>query len=241
MVTNPSDLLYFLIVMPIVVLTGLYLQRCDKNLHKIRYIIILSGLLFIVRICLIFFSDSIGVMPFLKDDILFYSLLTLFGILFTILYVYLVEHRTLKELGWNRKDLKKNLLYGFVAYIPLLSFIPLIILLTHLELSFILTWEKFVLAIGFGLILGGIYEETMFRGIIQTHLNTSLTSQKAILLTALIFAATHIGYLPFIGYGIYYIFVFFMGLLLSFLRQRVGLVASAILHGGIVFIFILGI
>ncbi|MHA1651394.1 MAG: CPBP family glutamic-type intramembrane protease, partial [Candidatus Helarchaeota archaeon] len=71
-------------------------------------------------------------------------------------------------------------------------------------------------------------------------LRTSTSSQNTIFFTAVIFTATHIGYLPYAGYGIFYVFVFAMGLLLSLLRERVGLVASAILHGGIVFLFILG-
>ncbi len=241
MISDLHALFYFLMVMPIVVLIGLLLRWHDKDLHRIRYLLFLSGLLFVVRICLIPFEGSIGVMPYLKDDVIFYSLLALFGVLFTILYVRWVECTTLKEIGWERRELKKNFLYGMGAYIPLLGFIPLIVILTGLELSFAITWEKLVLAVGFGLVLGGFYEETMFRGIIQMHLRTSTSPQKTIFFTAFIFTATHIGYLPFTGYGVFYVFVFAMGLLLSLLRERVGLVASTILHGGIVFLFILGI
>jgi len=101
-----------------------------------------------------------------------------------------------------------------------------------------ITWEKVVLGINFGL-LAGIYEEGMFRGIIQKHISTLTSDKRTIIFTALIFTATHLFYLPFIGYGIYYIFVFVMALLLSILKLKFDLLSCFILHAGIVFILIL--
>ena len=70
--------------------------------------------------------------------------------------------------------------------------------------------------------------------------NRGVTDEnKAIIYTALLFTATHIFYLPFIGFGIYYIFVFIMALILSVLRVKFDQLSCAILHGGIVFILII--
>ena len=103
----------------------------------------------------------------------------------------------------------------------------------------IISPEKIVISLSFA-ILGAIYEEFMFRGIIQNHLNELVDNDwKIIFYTAAIFTATHVFYLPFGGFGIYYIFVFVMAVLLSWLRVKVDLIASAIVHGGIVFLLII--
>ena len=81
--------------------------------------------------------------------------------------------------------------------------------------------EKIVISLSFGL-LGAFYEEIMFRGIIQNHVSDLVNNdeKKVILITALIFTVTHLFYLPFTGFGIYYIFVFVMALILSWLRVK---------------------
>jgi membrane protease YdiL (CAAX protease family) len=116
---------------------------------------------------------------------------------------------------------------------------PVVLLLGNVLISMSITWEKIVLGIEFGLILGGFYEEVMFRGIIQNHFMKIITEKKAVLLTAGVFIATHMGYLPFTGFGIFYIFLSVMALLLSWLRLKCNQISCAILHGGIVFILVL--
>ncbi len=44
----------------------------------------------------------------------------------------------------------------------------------------------------------------MFRGIFQYHVGQITTKNCTILYTAIIFVLTHIGYLPFDAYGVYY-------------------------------------
>lgn len=233
------NLVYFIIIIPIVLITFFIILKINEKQNPLLIIIILSILLFIIRIILVFFEYTIGIMPYLKEDVIFYSLLTIFGVLATILYVKKVEKKSFEDIGWKLKNLKKNIIFGLLSFIPLLLMIPILLYLTNYQISLNISWEKLILGIEFGLILGGFYEETMFRGVIQNHLMSLTGNNKAILLTASIFTATHIGYLPFIGYGIIYIFVFLMALLLSILRSKLNQISCFILHGGIVFIFII--
>ena len=235
------NLYYFVIVIPIVVITSLILLKVQDKLNSLLKIIILSILLFFVRIMLVFFSDTIGIMPYIYPDLLFYSLLTIFGIFFTIFYLLKVEKLSFKSIGYKKENWKKSVLFGFLSFFPLICFFPLIIFLTGLEISIIITWEKVILGIAFGIFLGGFYEEVMFRGIIQNHFNsiTNTNPTKTILFTSIVFVATHIGYLPFVGYGIFYLFIFIMAVLLSILRYKFNQLACFILHGGIVFILII--
>lgn len=235
---DPVNLIYFAITIPLVNLIYFAITIKVREKHLIS-IAILGVLVFLVRFVLVLFADTIGIMPYLEADIIFYTLLAIFGIIVTIIYVKKVEHSSLKELGWEVKDPKRSVLYGFLFYIPLVCFIPLLLLLTGIEVSYNITWEKIVLGLEFGLVLGGFFEEVMFRGIIQKHFLAVTSEKRVILFTALVFTATHIFYLPFIGFGVYYLFVFVMALLLSYLRLKVDLLACFILHGGIVFILII--
>lgn len=241
MVFNPINLLYFAIVAPIVVLTGFFLMKWDKERSRTLKVLSLTILLFVVRIILVVFADSIGIMPYLEHDLVFYSLLTIFGVIFTMVFVFKVEKSTLQQIGWKSRDLKKSVLYGALGYLPLIAFLPLVLLLTGIEVSLTITWQKIILGVEFGLILGGFFEETMFRGIIQDYLSRKLSKKMTVFLTALLFTATHLWYLPFTGYGIYYFFVLLMAFILSLLRLKADLIASAILHGGIVFVLIIAV
>ena len=164
----------------------------------------------------------------------------IFGVIVTIIYVKRVEKTRFKELGWEVKKVQKSVLIGFLSFIPLICIIPLILLLADIQLSLDITFEKIILGITFGIVLGGFYEETMFRGVIQNHLMmlTNNSAKKSIILTAIIFTSTHIFYLPFIGFGIFYIFLFVMAVILSILRYMYNQLSCFILHGGIVFILI---
>ncbi|MHA1895679.1 MAG: CPBP family intramembrane glutamic endopeptidase [Candidatus Helarchaeota archaeon] len=178
-------------------------------------------------------------MPYILPNIVFYTILMVFGVGFSILYVLKVEQVEFEEIGFVKENLLKNIGIGFLSFLPLIGMFPLLIILTGIQLNFVITWEKIYIGIVFGLILGGFYEEVMFRGIIQNHFMEITDEKKVVLYTAAVFVATHIGYLPFSGFGIMYIFLLVMALLLSYLRLKFSQVSCAILHGGIVFILIL--
>lgn len=234
------NLLYFIITVPIVLITFPILSKLCKDKRNLSLITLLSLLLFTVRFILIFFKETIGIMPYLIEDVIFYSLLMIFGVIFTIFYIYKIEKVSLKDIGGEVKNFQKSIIYGLIAYIPLLCLLPLMQYLTEIHISFNITPGKILVAIAFS-VLAGFYEEIMFRWIIQNHFMeiTKNNNPKSIVFTSITFTATHIFYLPFIGYGIYYIFVFIMALLLSILRAKYDLLASSILHCGIVFILII--
>ncbi len=233
------NLLYFIIAIPIVLITFPILSKLCKDKRFLSIIIVLSLLLFSVRFILIIFQDTIGIMPYLIEDVVFYSLLMIFGVIFTWFYVFKIEKVSFKEIGGNVENVKKSIIYGLLAYIPLLCLLPFMRFLTNIHITFNITPGKIIVAVAFA-VLAGFYEEIMFRGIIQNHFMeiTENNIKKTILLTSITFTVTHMFYLPFAGFGIYYIFVFIMGLILSFLRVKFDLLACSILHSGIVFILI---
>jgi membrane protease YdiL (CAAX protease family) len=233
------NLTYFLFILVVTPFIILIIRKLNARGKDLAIIIFLSLFLFYVRIMLIFYQDTIGIMPYILPDITFYIILTIFGVSFSIFYVLKVEKRTFAEIGFTRGHNIRNIGMGLLSFLPLIALFPAIIILGNVQISPVITWEKVVLGIGFGLVLGGFYEEVMFRGIIQNHFMQLTTQKKAVLLTAGVFVATHIGYLPFTGFGIFYVFLTVMALLLSCLRLKYNQISCAILHGGIVFTLIL--
>lgn len=236
---NPANLIYFLFILLVAPFIVLIIWKLNKKEKHLMIIIVLGLFLFYVRIMLVLYQDTIGIMPFIFPDLIFYTILTIFGVAFSTFYVRKVEKKSFAEIGFSKENLLKSIGFGFLSYLPLIAMFPIILLVGNLQISLSLTWEKIVLGIEFGLILGGFYEEVMFRGIIQNHFEKIVDAKKAILCTAVVFVATHIGYLPFTGFGIFYIFLSLMALLLSWLRLKYGQISCAILHGGIVFILVL--
>jgi membrane protease YdiL (CAAX protease family) len=233
------NLAYFIITIPIVLISFPILSKLYKYKKILSLILVLSILLFLVRFILIFFQDTIGIMPYLIEDVIFYGLLMIFGIIFTWVYVFKIEKVSLSEIGGKLENVKKSIIFSLLAYIPLLCLLPVMQLLTGIHISFNITLGKIMVAISFA-ILAGVYEEILFRGIIQNHFMeiTKNNINKSIWLTSITFTITHLFYLPFTGFGIYYIFVFIMALILSLLRAKCDLLACSILHSGIVFILI---
>ena len=239
----PINLLYFVITLPILAIALYFVSKLytKEKINHLAIILSLSLLLFLIRFILAFFGTTIGIMPYLIEDVVFYSLLLLFGMIFTYYFLYRIEKSSFKEIGFKSDDLKKSILYGLIGIIPLMLFTPLIILLTNISISTIpsISLEKLIITLSFS-ILGAIYEETMFRGIIQTQISDlTKDNTKIIFSTAVLFTLTHLFYLPFTGFGIYYIFVFIMALLLSWFKIKFDLITCAILHGGIVFLLII--
>ena len=225
----PINLVYFTVTVPLAVLFYVLLLKIKPRNNDLMNLIILSIFLFIVRITLVFFSDTIGVMPYLKEDVM------------TFFYVIKIEKVSFKEIGWDMQDIKKSIIFGLIGFIPLMCMFPLMILLANIQISIAITIEKIIVALSFA-ILGGFYEEIMFRGIMQNKFGEIFDDDKKIIFfTALTFTLTHLFYLPFIGFGIFYIFVFVMALILSLLRVKADQLACAILHGGIVFILIIAV
>jgi len=237
------NLIYFVIVLPIVfVAFPIVLKLNNKeNKNHVKIIVVLCILFFLVRFPLVLFSETIGIMPYLVEDVLFYSLLAVFGIGVTWVYITKIEKVSFKDLGWEIEDLKKSLVFSLLSFIPLIAMFPVMMILGNIQLAVSVSWEKLVVTLSFT-ILAAVYEELMFRGIIQNHISELTDDKKIIvLLTAFLFTITHLFYLPFIGFGIFYIFVFIMAFLLSILRIIADQLACAILHGGIVFILILAV
>ena len=162
------NLLYFIIAIPIVLITFPILSKLCNDKRFLSIIIVLSLILFSVRFILILFQDTIGIMPYLIEDVVFYSLLMIFGVIFTWFYVIRIEKVSFKELGGKVEDIKKSVIFGLISYIPLICLLPLILFLTDIHITFNITLGKIIIAIAFG-ILGGFYEEVMFRGIIQNY------------------------------------------------------------------------
>ncbi len=236
----PINLLYFVIVIPVIILAFFILKKSCRDKKHLLIIMELSILLFYIRFCLIFFRNTIGIMPYLVEDTIFYTLLVIFGVIFTFFYIYRIEKVSFKDIGGKVESVKKSIVYGLIGFIPLILMFPLIILLTEIRVSIEITFSKLIVTFSFTL-LAAIYEELMFRGIIQNHIRAIINNNglKVVIYTSLIFTITHLFYLPFTGFGIFYIFVFIMSILLSFLRNKTDLLACAVLHGGIVFILIL--
>ncbi len=235
------NLTFFLFLAPIIFFGFSFLSRLnsDKERNRLKILIALPVLLFVVRLFLVFYANTIGIMPYLIEDIVFYMLLMVFGLAFTWFYVVRIDKSSFKELGWEVKNVKKSVLYGLIFHIPLFLLMPLIVTLTSIQISINITIGKILVAVAFT-VLGAFYEEIMFRGVIQNHLAkiTDNNQKKIVVYTALTFTLTHLFYLPFDGFGIYYIFVFIMAILLSILRIKTDQLACAILHGGIVFLLI---
>lgn len=236
---NLISLLYFIIVSPVVAFVLIFLKRVAKHEKSGAIIVVLSALLFFVRLMLVFFQEWIGIMPYVKDDVLFYGFLTVFGVVFSIYYVMNVEEIGFRDIGFDVQKHKYNLIFSALGFVPLILLLPLVSILGEIPLSLDITVDKLILGMLFGWILGGFYEEVMFRGVIQNHFAEIWGEKKAIVPTAVVFTATHIFYLPFDGFFIYYIFLFVMALILSLFRYLFNQLACFMVHGGIVFILIL--
>lgn len=236
---EPLSAIYFVIVIPILFVIAQLIKKeiIKKNNKKILFYLIIAT--FLLRFLLIFFKGLIGTMPHLKENVFFYLSLAILGNSIAYYYVAKIEGKKLRDYGFLLDNLKGSFKTTLLWSIPLFIMFPLIVFAGNLQLSFP-NWERFVIALCFGLGLGGFYEEIMFRGVIQTKLKEEMEEKQIIPYTALIFTATHIFYLPLEAHGLYYVFVFVMGYILSYIKEKYNdLFACSLLHGGIVFIMIL--
>lgn len=234
---NLENLIFFAVFLPIVVAALLIVsklkERCPQKIW-LRFLII-EIVLFLTRVFLLVFD--LGSFPDLEMDPLFYALAFFMGLGFMYVYVTKIEGATLKSVGWFFKvnNVGKQLLYGFLGCIALLiASVGLMAVLLDYQLSTDLSIgaDQFITALFFG--LGAIYEEWFFRGLI--YQKTDLTSIQKISISSLMFLGIHVGYLSFTGYGVYYITMAIMALMLGYLAYKLGIISSATAHGFYVFI-----
>lgn len=173
-----------------------------------------------------------GLVPYVADEPLFYGLFMVCCLVACWFYVRRIEGMSWAEVGWSGGRLGVSILWGVVA---LVIGVGLLLPLSSIETSSLrLTPGMFVVAATFGLALGGFFEETVFRGVIQTRMVARMTVPRAIALQAAMFSAGHIFYFPFDEHAFFYLGTFMIGLVGGVLRHKVSLLSAVILHGGLV-------
>lgn len=188
---------------------------------------VILGILFLTRILLIIFP--VGIFPSLEPDIIFYASVLAAGTAFMMLYLLKIEDVSLEELGFKRNRMILGLIFGVLASFGLLLLSALALIpFSGIPINLYLTPEKIAVAVLFA--LGGIYEETFFRGLLQNYFQEKYGEYRAILIQSGLFLAIHIGYLPFTGFGIYYLIIFSMALVLGVLRSKFDLYSSSTCH-----------
>ncbi|MHA1294661.1 MAG: hypothetical protein ACTSQJ_18650, partial [Promethearchaeota archaeon] len=100
----PQNLIYFIIVFPIVIIALMIIFKLKKNRKYLEIIIILSILLFFIRFALTFFQETIGIMPYLIEDVIFYGLLMIFGLCFTWFYAFKIENVNFEDIRFNAEN-----------------------------------------------------------------------------------------------------------------------------------------
>lgn len=174
-----------------------------------------------------------GLVPYLNDTPLFFAILTVLCLAAGWFYLTKIEKMSWREIGWSDIPLGKSVCWGGLALV--FGIIPLVLLSLPIEPgSLRFTPGMIAIAATFGLILGGFFEETIFRGVIQTRLAQRMTTTRALALQAVLFSASHLLYFPFDQHAFFYSGTFFIGLAAGVLRQRVSILAACILHGGLV-------
>ena len=237
MLTIWQNLFYFVIFTPILI--GALLIAYKFNDEKYRYLRfgIIIGIFLLTRIFLTIFN--VGIFPSLVNDILFYVLAFTMGMVLVCIYAIKIENKDLKQMFWWPEDKVKriySILFGIGgAIVILLIATGLMSIFGPPAINLETEIDGIIVAIFFG--LGAIYEEIFFRSILQNTLTEDLQDEnKAILIQALLFTFIHLFYLPFDGYGILYLTIFLMALILGFLKSKQGLVASILAHGLFVFL-----
>ncbi|MBD3341701.1 MAG: CPBP family intramembrane metalloprotease [Candidatus Lokiarchaeota archaeon] len=145
----------------------------------------------------------------------------------------------LKSWWYNKKGLKKNLLWGIlgtiVSYVVMV--LVLILFAPVLEESPISNQGEqlnvFTILNGlfFGFAIASFQEESIFRGFFQKLFTEKYGKWKAIIIQAVMFSLAHIGYYPISSYYLY-ILSFLLGIVYGWLKAKRGtLLASGIAHG----------
>ena len=228
------NLIFFAIIVPIVVVVLLIMYKFRDNLHKYLKLGIIIGIFFLTRIMLTFFN--VGIFPALVNDILFYALAFVFGMILVFFYAYKIEEVDIKEMYWIHEKKGLSILFGLLAGIGILLISSgFMLLLGSLPINIETNVDGIIVAVLFG--AGALYEEIFFRGILQNTLEEDLNdSNKAILIQAIVFCGIHLFYLSFAGFGLFYAIIFIMAIILGYLKKRFGLLSSTLAHALFVFL-----
>ncbi|GAB4322420.1 MAG: hypothetical protein Kow0069_27140 [Promethearchaeota archaeon] len=237
---------YFSWVLPVALTVALAGKRVAGSPARSRQLALacaLAAFSAFGRLSLLAVADEVGAMPHLEHSAAaaaFYLALAVFGVAFSAAWVKWVDPATLRaaegEDAGRRppKPAVVRVAWGLAGFPPVLAMLPLVAVATGLSVDASFSWPKLVNALSFGALLGGVYEELVFRGAVHAELSRVTTSRWALQGTAAAFWATHLGYLSFDGWGAYYWFVGGMALVLGVVRERGGLLAAGVLHGGVV-------
>lgn len=231
---NFENYIFFVIFIPFIVGGLLVLSRYRDEKYRYHRFFLICLILLIGHFLLPYFE--VGIFPTLVNDPLFYLILFLLGMGFTIIYMYIIEDTSFKEIGWKSahpiKDFSVGLLYALI----------ILVLSALLELPFLsptlpqFSVLKLITVICFA--AGAIYEECLFRGILQTCYlkNESLKDYQIILIQALAFLSINLFYFPFDAFGlINYLIMFLMSLIVGYLALKYSLISSSTAH----FLFVL--
>lgn len=233
-----ENYLFFAIFLPLI-LGGLlifYYKRAEK--YRYYRFTLICVILLIGHILLPFFD--VGIFPKLVNDPFFYLILFLLGMGFTIIYLRSIEKISFAEIGWKSENVLKEFLIGIIfAFLILIISVLLefpFLEITVPELSLI----KILTVIFFA--AGAIYEECLFRGLLQTHYlqKEHLKNYQIILIQALAFLSINFFYFPFNIFGlINYLIMFLMSLIVGLLALKYSLISSTTAH--LLFVLLAGL
>jgi len=229
---------FFVIFIPLVIIILIILNYLKEEKYKYHRFALICIILLIGHIILPFYN--MGIFPYLKYDYLFYFLLFLVGIIFTSIFLLKIEKKSFLEIGWQSSNIVRDIGIGIIVAIFLL-FLSAILTLSFNNINFndiSLNYEK-ILTITF-FALGAIYEEILFRGILQKELEEDFSLPSALLIQAFLFLSINLFYFPFDALGfINYCLIFIMAILFGLLAYKYSLYCSTTAH--ILFVLIAGL
>ncbi|MFO8017495.1 MAG: CPBP family glutamic-type intramembrane protease [Promethearchaeia archaeon] len=233
-----ENYVFFAIFSPLILIALVVLHHYrDEDYRYYRFFLICMVLL-VGHILLPFFD--VGIFPELRNDPLFYSILFLLGMGFTILYIVQIENISFRQIGWKSENVIRDVAIGILTAVVLLLISAL------LEFPFLrlklpnLSVLKFITVVFFA--LGGIYEESLFRGLLQTAYlkKDDFNSYQRILMQALAFLFINLFYFPFDILGlITYLIMFLLAIVTGWLAQRYSLISSSTAH--VLFVLLAGL
>jgi len=229
---------FFAIFAPLIVIGYIILYLLREEKYKYLSYALMCIMLLIGHIILPFMS--VGVFPNLVYDPLFYALLFAAGMLFTIFFIKNIKKKSFQEIGWDPSNILRDIGIGLIFSLVLLVIAALLLLpIQDLSMeSITLGPEKVLTAIFFA--AGAIYEECLFRGVLQKDLEETYNSKTAIIIQGLAFLAINLFYFPFDIAGlINYTMMLVLALLSGVLAYKYSLFCSSTAH--VVFVLLAGL
>lgn len=200
----------------------------DKSIKKI----LIYGIvvLFILAFLLGLITRALGVYGSVTSGIVYYVCL----ITIVIYTVKVIEHQSLESIGFDFKNIIKNVVLGIGIFALLTAvFYSYYFIVYGIEPKFVhLSLFQTLLKMVYFICFVGFTEELIFRGYLLDRLKEILNSKiYAVLLSSVIFALWHF---PTSYYFGQVIFAFFFGIILSTIRVKTKgniILALAIGHG----------